>query len=411
MDSIDLFINVIERELRAHPEWSYLNQRNFLYKLFRKKFPQKSKENLAKVYSNWKSRRSRNISQVYKNAISDIIGFDTNVWKMSNQSEQKKAIQTAVKMFLSPKLTTSIELSHQQNSSSLTEKQYKVLREIKKLPLTEIPDYIYLQNEFFQKTSDAQQFLLETLNYFFENGLYELLDRHVFPNLTPENSSRTDVKKIRAYTLGSLNTPRYLDAKVILESITDDTSAKEIADLSTSIVSNTRRDLFSQKNLDDTTCISYLKLLYDDYLHIFEKEMHYYQGINLAYMIALLELFDESSNLSIKEIHKESQRSIELDINSGNTLNQYYASISEIEFNLLQPKDQTQAVKTLLKNLSPQKDPVLRTHRQITQFIEFSNRFNKGVSLNIFENMANILQQYLNQPYKKHLKGASKILR
>ena len=129
----------------------------------------------------------------------------------------------------------------------------------------------------------------------------------------------------------------------------------------------------------------------------------YYVGINLAYTVALAEaIFPNDRELvegySVVQIYKDVQKSMAKAAKERET--QYYAAMSEIEFQLLLGKHGVvQALEYLLETLQPSQHLIDQTQRQMGLFFvdvveKFATRTPKN--LQDFKTCLSIFDAYRN---------------
>jgi hypothetical protein len=257
-------------------------------------------------------------------------------------------------------------------------------------------------HESFTKRSHTQAFLITLLEVMYERGAYDFVYEHIFPYLldTYDNS----IKAKKAHIYASLPKPMYREAFDILNSIKGESQTLTM-DLQTSAISNIRRERFSSNSLTKEALEGLLQTLIKCYSKIYtpKEPQSYYMGINLAYMLSLAHaIFPDNVEIdegySVEKIYKDVQKSIAKAKESENLEEQYYASMSEIEFQLLLgKKEMAQALEYMLENLNPSQNLIDQTSRQMGLFfMDVVERFSEKIPTNLhaFKDFLDVFDSY-----------------
>ena len=323
--------------------------------------------------SNWLSSSSKDgviHKHTFITAINEKLGLSPEIWQAS-ESKQKEAVVLGVKRFkkalekeelLFP-WVEDVGMSEEQNAFISFARQNSV-EEVEK----EIPQ---IAESFFRR-SDTQSFLIALLEVMYKKGAYDFVYRHIFSHLLDTYDNGIKAKKAHIYA--SLSKPMYREAFDILNSIKGD-DAQQTLELQTSAISNIRRERFSSELLTKEALEGLLQTLIQCYSKIYfpQESQSYYVGINLAYMISLAKaIFPDSAmtdGYKVEQIYKEVQDTIAKAKDSTVTEEQYYASMSEIEFELLLGKRSTlQELEYMLESLQPSQHLIDQTKRQMGLF-------------------------------------------
>jgi len=192
-------------------------------------------------------------------------------------------------------------------------------------------------------TSYSDTFLLKTLKILYDKGEYRFIDIFINDKFSYQFQQNLEYQYFLAHLNGIKPQPNYLKAAQILQALKE--KDPHNLDLQTSLISNILRNAIN----DQTSKLELIfKEILEGYAQIFQNYLHYYPGINYAYMIALYEkLFDtDYDDDTIEEIHADAKKSIEEDytesikINSKKNPEKYkngfWALISDFEFKALQ---------------------------------------------------------------------------
>ena len=331
-------------------------------------------ENYRSNMSNWLSTSSKDgviHKHLFITAINEKLGLYPEVWGASD-GKQKEAVIRGVKKFkillekeelLFPWVNT-VELNDAQESFIIFSKNASVAEIEKKLDTVE---------ESFSKRSHTQAFLIAFLEVMYEKGAYGFIYIHIIPHMldTYDNS----IKSKKAHIYASLPTPMYREAFDILNSINGESQSQTL-DLQTSAISNIRRERFSSFTLTKEELKGLLQTLIKCYSKIYmpKDSQSYYVGINLAYMISLVHaIFPDNIEIdegySLEKLYKDVHKSLAYAKISGKIEEQYYASMSEIEFQLLLGKQgMGQELAYMLESLNPSQNLIDQTKRQMGLF-------------------------------------------
>jgi hypothetical protein len=343
-------------------------------------------------WSNWLNKsHDKNIRNKFiKSELPAIFGLPYDIWSKGDIL-QKELIDEAVQHYLSPSFTIDFSQLY-ISDSNITPMQQNYLNDMLKeeKALSSCP--------YLEKKEENQAFLIELIKRYYQEALYDET-LHLYNFLQEHNRSKRELQKIYAHTLGSIKeNPDYTKAyKILLTLKENNLQDTDIIDIQTSLISNLRRDIFSQTFHPEQTSqkISELK---NYYRYIFEDANNhtdqYYPAINYAYML-FLEHKDDYIE-TIQTLLQTSKISLQHAKNTTDTNRRYYGTISEIEFALLLGKDTTQELSMMLEQLSPHKDPILRTKRQMLQTLHIAKHLEiKQSKLHTFYKAIDTLQDYI----------------
>lgn len=196
--------------------------------------------------------------------------------------------------------------------------------------------------------------------------------KHIFPYLL--DTYDNVIKSKKAHIYASLPEPMYREAFDILNSIKGE-SKTETIDLQTSAISNIRRERLSSSLLTKKSLKGLLQTFILCYRKIYvpKQAYSYYTGINLAYIIGLADTIFPAESLaegySVQQIYMDVQQSILKDKASKNSTENYYASMSALEFALLMhKKNLSHELENILETLEPSPYLVDQTQRQMGTF-------------------------------------------
>ncbi len=328
--------------------------------------------------------------------ISKRLFLDISIWQ-AGDIEQLRAVKQGVSAYVQAQ--EQLDLSAIIPQFSLSETQEKLLEKFKKLPLFNIDQISDNHPQFFTRTFSNQAFLLALLNLLYAKGAYEFLIEKVFPNLMAHQRSNIQVKILEAHVLGSLKEPRFMEAVKLLDSI-ESQDTDEIIDLKTSAISNLRRFHLASSNFSNQELKEGLSTTIKTYHQIYnyKKNYHYYPAINLMYALVLAKnLKIETLDIDPQELYTQAKRSIKKEKASPKKEDQYYASVTELEFLLLlRKKDLTREMEVMLENLKPLGTLVDRTQRQMIEFLAMAERLGAELdSLHLaFKKIIKLLEDY-----------------
>lgn len=354
--------------------------------------------------SNWLSLGEKDGSirkRVFIESINEKLGLTPDIWGAS-EARQKEAVIAGVAKF---KRTLNQEeaLFPWVEEAKVSEDQEAFLDFVKQASPKEIEEKVGLASSFFEKTSANQSFLIVLFSLMYERGEYVFVYSHVFPHLL--DSYDNNIKSKKADIYASLPTPMYREAFEILNSIKGETKA-ETVDLQTSAISNIRRERLSSNDLSKEELKTLLKTLIQCYTKIYvpKQEYSYYPGINLAYMVALANhIFPDAPELvangySVKQIYSDVTKSIVKGKEAKSKEDKYYASMSDIEFQLLLNRQgMGNELEYLLDDLSPSHSMINHTNRQMgTFFMQIVETFSDASQkdLSEFKHFLELFQSY-----------------
>ena len=322
--------------------------------------------------------------RIFIEAINEKLGLKSEVWGASEGSQKEAVIKGVEKLKAS--LIEKEEMFSWLQEESLSVQEEAFLRFIETASMDAIEKELSLQKDLFQKTSSSQMFLIELFNLMYERGEYTFVFVHVFPYLLESYDNKIKSRKADIYA--SLPTPMYKEAFEILNSIKGESRAETI-DLQTSAISNIRRERLSSKHLSKDELKILLARLIKCYTKIYtpKQEYSYYPGINLAYMVAMADCLFPNEELtqgySLHQIYTDVQKSLQKGKVSNSKDENYYAGISDIEFQLLLNRQgMAQELEILLEEVQPTISQVNQTYRQMGAFFvevleRFSDKSNK----------------------------------
>ena len=323
--------------------------------------------------SNWLSSSSKDgviHKHTFITAINEKLGLTPEIWQAS-EAKQKEAVTEGVAYF-KKMLDKEKLLFPWVEDVGMNEEQNAFVSFAQNNSVEDIENEMLSIVESFSKHSNTQPFLIALFEVMYEKGAYDFVYRYIFPHLLDTYDNGIKAKKAHIYA--SLSKPMYREAFEILHSIKAD-DAQQTVQLQTSAISNIRRERFSSMGLSKEALEGLLQTLIKCYEKVyFSKESQsYYVGINLAYMMSLAKaIFPKSSMIegySVKQIYKEVQDAILKAKTSTVVEEQYYASMSELEFQLLMGKrGMLQELEYMLESLQPSQHLIDQTKRQMGLF-------------------------------------------
>jgi len=345
--------------------------------------------------SNWLGSSSKD-GVIHKHsfiaAVNDTLGLSPEIWQAS-KSKQKEAVVLGVKGFKEA-LEKEELLFPWVEDVGMSEAQKKFIAFAKENSIEEVEKVLESMKESFVKRSDAQSFLVTLLEVMYEKGAYDFAYRHIFPHLLDTYDNGIKAKKAHIYA--SLSQPMYREAFDILNSIKGDDHSQTVT-LQTSAISNIRRERFSSEDLNKVALEGLLQTLIKCYSKIYfpQESQSYYVGINLAYMVSLVKaIFPNCAMLdevySVEQIYKEVQDAMAQAKASTMMEEQYYAAMSELEFQLLLgKKGMLQELEYVLESLEPSQHLVDQTKRQMGLFfVDIVEKFADNRVENVDEHKA-----------------------
>lgn len=353
--------------------------------------------------SNWLSSSQDGVirKREFIAAINQKLGLSEEIWGASTQ-KQKEVVSEGVKRFKVLQESEEV-LFPWVEKVGVSREQKAFLEFAEGSSLDEVKAKLNNQEGLFEKTAQCQPFLLEIFEMMYIRGEYLFVYEQIFPYLLDTYNNSIKSKKANIYA--SLPTPMYREAFEILNSIKGESRA-ETVDLQTAAISNIRRERLSLTTLSKNELKNLLHTLIKCYTKIYlpKQTYNYYPGINLAYMVALVQyIFPEEPDLmiegySIKQIYTDVKKSILEAKKSECKEETYYASMSEIEFHLLLNRQgMVQELEYVLETLKPSQNLINQTKRQMGEFfIALVKRFSDEVpsSLQPFQNFLEVFEDY-----------------
>ncbi len=329
--------------------------------------------------SNWLSSKKDGTIHKYSfiAAINEKLGLPMEIWGAS-EAKQKEAVVDGVQRF-KKLLQRENTLFSCVEECGLSREQEAFLAFAKVGESKQILERMQRLKESFVKRSHTQKFLIALLEVLYERGEYLLVYEEVFPYLLETYDNNIKAKKAHIYA--SLPEPMYREAFDILNSIRGESVAQTL-DLQTAAISNIRRERFTSPDLNKESLRHLLKTFIGCYAKRYtpKEPQSYYVGINLAYMLELAEHICDSDikeGYSVGQIYDDVSHSIAKAKDSELAQEQYYGSITQLEFQLLLgKKGQVQELEYLLEMLQPSFYLVDQTRRQMGLFfVEVLHRF------------------------------------
>jgi len=342
--------------------------------------------------SNWLSSSSKDgviHKHTFITAINEKLGLSPDVWGASDE-KQKEAVLRGVKQFKEAQEKEEL-LFPWVDEVGLSEEQEAFIEFSTQASVDEVEKKLDTMQESFTKRSHTQAFLIVLLEVMYEKGEYGFVYEYIFPHLLDTYDNNIKAKKAHIYA--SLLKPMYREAFDILNSIKGENNAQTV-DLQTSAISNIRRERFSSANLSKTALKGLLQTLIKCYSKIYtpKQPQSYYVGINLAYMLSLADVIyadgvEIDEGTSVEQIYKDVQKSICKAKASPEMEEQYYASMSEIEFQLLLgKKGMVQELEYMLESLNPSQNLIDQTQRQMGLFfMDVIEKFSETTPQNLHE--------------------------
>ena len=352
----------------------------------------------TKKLSDYLRRDGEIRDRAFLKRVEEKFGFDNTIWGICESSQIARideAIQRALALQKLPN-KSALDISDIiQDIPALTQTQQKHLKDFEVLwdkKELEMCIDTYLGQGLLEKRAENQEFLARLLSLAYDKGLYSIITEFILPNLYMSYRQRTEVQKIEAHTLGSLNA--YKEAKHILHQLIHHNTIENI-NLRTSALSNHKRELFASAKPISKEELYLLVQGYQE-LHAMEGIYSYYTGINLLYMVILGQiLFPDDkrfSSIDTKQIYELSKPSLKED----KTHHDYYVTMSDFEFQLLLGREGVLAkIENFLDNDTPHPSLVERTARQMKIFIETLDKgTNNSTLILTFKNVIEVLQAY-----------------
>lgn len=323
--------------------------------------------------SNWLSPNTKDgviHKYLFITAINEKLTLNSSLWGASDEKQKVEVIK-GVSTFKKD-LEAQLLLFPWVDEVDMSQEEEEFIDLASTATLKEIEEKKVHINESFKKTSKNQKFLIALFECMYKKGEYMFVYRHIFPYLL--DSYDNAIKSKKAHIYASLPKPMYREAFDILNSIKGE-SKTETIDLQTSAISNIRRERLSSSLLTKESLKGLLKTFILCYRKIYvpKQAYSYYTGINLAYIISLAgTLFPDESlaeGYSVQHIYMDVQQSILKDKASKDSSENYYASMSALEFGLLMhKKNLSYELENILETLAPSTYLVDQTRRQMGTF-------------------------------------------
>ena len=337
-----------------------------------------------------KNTKDSNIENLYiKKKIEMKLDFSSELWDKV-EIEQKKIIPQKVKLFLEREPTKKVT-NHKSYDISLTDiepvvltcnqEQKRLIKQIENADSVTIKNMLN-KNNFFRCKEENQDFLMKVLPILYKKGFYEFLHTKLFPSLLTYNREKNYVKFKEANTLSNIGDDNYREIYHLLKSIQNPTKEESI-EITTMLISNFKRSSINQENIDKEALLNTIITSIKHYKDAYEETNNYYPAINLVYMLKLLDILFPKDKVfldyNLENIYNSTQLSIKEDKRRGEDFN-YYASISDIEFQILLNKytnneELKDEIANLLLELTPDKFLLERTVKQMLWFISLIEEF------------------------------------
>jgi len=377
----------------------FKNNESF-FKLFLKDEPW---ENYRSNMSNWLNSSSKDgviHKHIFIFSINEKLELDPSIWGASDDKQKIEVVKGVTKFKAS--LANSELLSLLVENVELSDIQKDLLHFVKDAKLSDIIKKMKTMPTSFIKNSDNQKFLICFLEEMYKKGAYDFIYTNIFPCLL--DSYDNSIRSKKAHIYASLTTPMYREAFDILSAIKGENRA-ETMDLQTSAISNIRRERLSSQMLSKESLKGLLEILIASYTKIYvPKEPYaYYPAINLAYMLGLAKhifpySFEEmSQGYTLGQLYDDVKYTIKKAKSSEEKEEIYYASMSEIEFQLLLNRHgMVQELEYLVETLMPSPHLIHQTQRQMGLFfVKIIKQFSTHRPLQ-FEKAVEVLDAYVS---------------
>jgi len=339
-----------------------------------------------------------------KQNIAKTIGFDPNLWNEKDALKQKEEITKAIEIFLDKENNMLKKLnlpSDKELKRDLNKEEKKLFQELKQGKA----------KTFKRITHDnmnlSQEMLIAMLHLAYEFGYYQHLVNYIFPQLKTSNQLKTEILFIYANALGSHQLKEYKEASLILERINTEDNLSYI-DTQTAMTSNFLRHLIGDNisNLSEDELRDIIYSQSKNYKALFYKDKthHYYPAINYGYMIAIAkQLYPKDKEFkklnihTIKKLSELSQKSIKEDNKKDNPIDNYYASMTEIEFSLIRNISVLGKLGKYLEEDKPNSNLISITLRQVIFFRDILRNSVEEVKFNIqrLNDVVSLMQDYI----------------
>jgi len=343
-------------------------------------------------------RRDGNIrDKSFLIAIEKRFDLPKDIWQLSDDTQHKllqEAIERELELQNLPNESALDNISDILRTKAPITNEQKALLEkftnsISKEESEKIIDEFRTKG-LLDKRVENQEFLVELIKLAYEKGMYVVIVEFLLPKLYRRYRLLTDIQKIEAHSLGSLE--QYEEAKHILDTLIHHNTIINI-NLKTAALSNHKRALLEKESIDADE----LYLLVKGYkeLHTINGEYSYYTGVNLAYMAVLGQILFPNDNrflqIDIEKIYNLSKRSLQED----KTHHEYYRYMSEFEFLLLLGKEGVEKkIESFLEHYRPHPSLVERSLRQMQLFTRSSKNPEDKI-VKAFVDASYILKDYI----------------
>lgn len=357
--------------------------------------------------SNWFKKDKGSIRKTkkgddFKVEISEKLFIPKIIWGMTkHEKEIKTIIEKSLKKYKDLKSNKKFEIDlnvfYSSISGSVNLDEEEVYLKHKKSLKSELHNIT--DNEWDNYSKD----LLFKLTYlYYENAYYKLIVEKIKPRLDYIKDN-LELNKIIAYSYASSECGDYKQAiNFFSEEIQKNHNHEDIIDMRTTLISNIRRTvILDDRDISKDEFSNFLKILMEHYFDICEdSNYHYYPTINLAYLVEINNcIFEENSEIKIKELYEESKSSLNQDFLKESTPSYDYAKISDMEFKILinssNPTNYIYELLLFFKDRSLNKDFITKVLRQFEYYnmiIEkYSNKDQNTLYLE-FEHLINLFK-------------------
>ncbi len=347
--------------------------------------------------SSWLNRSGEIQDRQFRIAIENRFGFTEEIWDLPTTLQKLNIKQTVKQIKESIASENSLDIHELiPIEYPITTKQKMLLDEFKNLKKQEeIEDKIDELTSIghLDQKIENQEFIAVLLEHAYNKGLYHIIVEFILPKLLYNYRCQTRVLKLEAHTLGSLE--NYGTAKHILSKLIHENVIENI-NLRTSAISNHKRDMLNGQNQEELKESLPLLIEHYTYTHKLDNIYSYYTGINLLYMVTLVQiLFPKDKRymtIDRQEIYNKSKPSLKID----KTHNDYYVTMSGFEFQLLLNREGVlEKIESFLANHEPHASLVERTVRQMRLFIAAAEA-DKHTTVLLFKKATEILEGYIS---------------
>ena len=359
-------------------------------------------KNYRSKFNYWRNKYCEIQDENIKKCIQINFNFQSDLWS-SCEAYQKDNLREGIKKFIRQYLEESLAdifIKVDGVKDNLNNKELKGLFKIRDMNQNDIIKYID------QNRPLSQIFILKLISLLYDKGYYKLLLKEGIEVLKPSVYDDIKIKKLHAKVLGSSKIRRYKEAHDVLKSIEID-CRRQLINIQTEAISNRRRYKLLEFSTNREEKRKILQDLFFHYQQAFQenKIYHYYPGINLAYIVAISKIIFDTKDQqleNISSIFKKSKKSIMQDKNNKNYKVKYYASITNIEFKILQSLDISLfELKTLLEKNSGSipKIGLEKTQRQMKFFVDIlvSFQVHEHKTLFLMKNAIDIIDNFMDE--------------